>query len=480
MDYPQGKGRFNKQLAFLVRNLEYEYPEGRQSVMETLHLLIAKLGDTLLQEVVREVFWPLVSVMVNDESTNCREMASSLLQAAFLKADEDWTKSFVTLSKRIRNEGKGVQVRTALQCWTLYLEASKDKAKDSSFVLKKVAQLLAPADFDIEEWQLVYYALHTFRTISKYRSDDTFAPKAKPVWAAVQRHLSFPHLWVKQESAKLIGILFTDLTLASRDFLDSVPLVGSKDIAFSATEMCDLATKHLRLLRDGVTQDLASQAVRNLAFLGKCFAISGMNWQPTNRNEVPAEQDILLDAELVDDMEDKTAIAHLFESLAAILRREPAKARDLSQPLTRRADTLYPKSAAMQLMAVLSNAIPTSAIQDSSETVLLPLVHLTNPEVTAPSNSDASFKEAYDELVNNATELVDLLQKKLGTTEFVDTLQRVKKGIFERREEKRRKRKIEAVSMPEVVERRKARKREGEKIRRRERNLKERGKRRGW
>jgi U3 small nucleolar RNA-associated protein 20 len=75
---------------------------------------------------------------------------------------------------------------------------------------------------------------------------------------------------------------------------------------------------------------------------------------------------------------------------------------------------------------------------------------------------------------------MDLLQKKLGTTEYVQTLQRVQKGVAERRAERRRKRRIEQVSMPEVVERRKVKKREKEKIKRKEKGMMERGKRRGW
>ena len=78
MDYPQGRGRFTKQLTFLVRNLEYEYPEGRQSVMETVNLLLTKIGDALVQELVRAAFWPVVSIMINDESSDCKEMASGL------------------------------------------------------------------------------------------------------------------------------------------------------------------------------------------------------------------------------------------------------------------------------------------------------------------------------------------------------------------------------------------------------------------
>lgn len=69
MDYPQGKDRFSKQIAFIVKNLEYvmshsfhpslstlltcfryRYEEGRKSVLELLHLLLSKVQGDLVQD----------------------------------------------------------------------------------------------------------------------------------------------------------------------------------------------------------------------------------------------------------------------------------------------------------------------------------------------------------------------------------------------------------------------------------------------
>lgn len=52
MDYPQSKVRFSKQLAFLKDNLDYKHQEGRQSVMEAIHLLINKVGEDLIQDII--------------------------------------------------------------------------------------------------------------------------------------------------------------------------------------------------------------------------------------------------------------------------------------------------------------------------------------------------------------------------------------------------------------------------------------------
>src|SRR5205809_6210372 len=78
MEYPQGKHRLEKQLAFLVKNLEYKHQEGRQSILEVIHLLLTKVGNNLIQDITSTFFVPLVMVLVNDDSAECRQMAGVL------------------------------------------------------------------------------------------------------------------------------------------------------------------------------------------------------------------------------------------------------------------------------------------------------------------------------------------------------------------------------------------------------------------
>jgi U3 small nucleolar RNA-associated protein 20 len=128
----------------------------------------------------------------------------------------------------------------------------------------------------------------------------------------------------------------------------------------------------------------------------------------------------------------------------------------------------------------LVTVLPNPAILPSLVSILRPLVRLTDTDVVAPTSAEEAFNEAYKELVGGATELLDVIQKRVGTTEFVTALGGVRAQVTEKREERRRKRRLEAVAMPEVNERRKVRKREKEKVRRKEKNLVARGKRRGW
>lgn len=75
---------------------------------------------------------------------------------------------------------------------------------------------------------------------------------------------------------------------------------------------------------------------------------------------------------------------------------------------------------------------------------------------------------------------MSLLQKKLGTTEYIEHLTRVREGVKERREGRKVKRRIEAVAAPEKVGREKKRKGEKKREKRKEKSADQRAGRRGW
>ena len=466
MDYPQGKKRFSKQLSFLVRNLEYEYSEGRQSTMEALNLLLNKLrGDELIQQTVKDSFWPVVSIMVNDDSSDCRAMASGLVKTIISRANGDWIKGFLSLLRQLFAESsRKVQKRTALQCWKIYMEVAGDQAQDLDIVFRSIGSILAAETGDIESsWQLRYYALHAIQAIYEVFPERCVDDDSQSLWEKIIRHLLFPQSWVKLEATKLIGHLISVVLTEN-----STP--GNHGITLTAQLMCNIMHHLLRNLRDGITEELASLTVQYLAVLGQHFAESGVMWHSKSREKPDSEES---DCDAMDDDEEPqqqvTALRHLILELAGTLKRN-------TEPRI----SLVPRSAALKLITALCNNLPQTELEPCLEAIMHPLVHLIDMSVVAPATADDQFKEAYAELVAKATELMDLLQKKLGTVEFVKMLQVVKGKIAEQRDERRRKRRIEAVTQPEIVERRKMRKREKVKVKKKERITSFRSKRRGW
>ena len=483
IEYPQAKSRWAKQLGFLAKNFEYQYKEGRQSVMEAVHLLLSKTGDALTQDIVGTFFLPVIMVMANDESPECREMAGALLGELYNRANAEQLKAILTpLHGWLEQSDNMLLTSTGLQAMRIFFDTEcAKKEKEAQFVtdiLLHIVHPIARGDQN-EEWEVLYYALQLFIKVCKLFPAIGLSQDRAPLWKDICECLFFPHAWVKTCAANLVGIWLADLakTNASSGYGD-VPLVGSSDLKMDKDIMLSLIRASFRCLKTpGVTEDLAGQTVRNIVFLGRCFAQNGVEFSRKDTKEIVEEDS---GGESDDGDEDKppqpekrtkTALHFTFEQASGILRRET---------VTTRAESLVPKTASMRLLAALCNHLDTQQITPSLQIVLLPLQHLTDPSIPAPRSSDETYLTAHKALVSNSQEILDLLQKKFGTTEYVAQMTIAKERIKERREGRRTKRRIEAVADPEKFGRDKKRKNEKKREKRKEKSLGFRDQRRGW
>jgi len=484
LEYPQSRERFAKQLAFLVKNLEYQHQEGRQSVMETFHLLLSKVGHELTQDIIMTAFVPLVMVLINDDSGECREMAGALLKKLFQRADEERTQTFLSLLRTWLSQGEQpLLTRAALQIYQMYFDVSGAKSfKQTPFVQTRLVHILTSNAAAVEggDWELVYFALQTATALCKLFPESLFSGETASLWTQVQLCLSFPHAWVKLSAAKLLGLYIADFGRANAETgLRVLPLTGTSGLKLTPEDILQLTRSSVRILGvPGVSEDLAAQIVRNLVFLGRCMGASELLWSTSNTQdeiseaeEDSGEEDRGSSDGHVRAQDSKTAIQYLFERLSAILRRET---------VTTRGPSLVSKTASLQLIAALCSHLSPSTLLPSLQTILLPLHHLTDPSILTPYSSDEAFVTAYKALVSTSQEIMALLQKRLGTTDFVRQLAKVREGVKMRREQRRVKRRIEAVAEPEKVGRDKKRKGEKKREKRKERSGEERGRRRGW
>ena len=484
MDYPQSRDRFSKQLGFLVKNLDYQHQEGRQSVMETIHLLLSKVGHELTQEIIVTLFVPLVMVLINDNSAECREMASVLLKKVLERADEERTQTFLSLLRTwLGQNEQPLLTRAALQIYQIYFDLNGTNSdKQKVFVQARLMHIFKrnTASDGNGDWELVYFALQTATALCKLFPQSLFAVESAAFWSQVRPCLFYPHAWIKLSAAKLVGLYIADFGRANAETgLGSLPLAGTAGLVLTAEDIVQLTRASARILGvSGVSEELAAQSARNLVFLGRCMGASGLLW-PTSavQEEVSeAEQDSAdedrgsIDGPMTSP-QSKSAIQYLFERLSAILRRENA---------TTRAASLVSKTASLQLIAALSSHLSPTTLLPCLETILLPLHNLTDPSIPAPYSSDQDFVTAYKALVSTSQEIMALLQRKIGTTDFVSALSKVREGVKARREARRVKRRIEAVAEPEKVGREKKRKGEKKRDKRKERSGEERGRRRGW
>ena len=490
-EYPQAKSRWTKQLSFLVKNLEYKHPDGRQSVMDALHMLLSKTGDELAQDIVGTFFLPLVIVMANDEAPECREMAGALLGEIYSRADKEQMKAILTpLRAWLGQTDNMLLCSTGLQAMRIYFEVEEtDKEKQARFVIGILPDIIQPLlkDEANENWEALYFLLQLFTKLCKTAPSIGLAKQCAPIWTMIRECLFYPHVWIKTCAANLVGMWLADLAKANAEAgYSSLPLAGSEDLSLDRDAMLHLIRASTRCLRTpGVSEELAMQTVRNIVFLCRCSAQNNLEFTRLGTK----------DAELESDSEDenaadadapngsgkangdanapttKPAIRYVFEQTSSILRREL---------LTTRAPSLIPKTASIGLLAALCRHLDAEQIHPSLPIILLPLQHFTDSSIPAPRSSDVEFQNAYKALVSNCHEVLDLIQKKLGATDYVAQMAIVQESIRDRREGRRVKRRIEAVSNPEKYGQDKRRKNDRKRDKRKDKGLEFRGKRRGW
>lgn len=463
LDYPQGKDRWTKQTGFLIKNLDYEHVAGRHSVMEVLHGLLGKVGEDTLQPLLVTFFVGLVPRLGSDTDKSCRDMAGVLIGRVFESADSEREKTLrETVNKWMGADKKLAIRKAALQCWALFVRSSKPTNKFVDGLLDELETILEK-EVDVEspaERQFLIAALGLLTAICEVLPERAFVKKRSGLWTSVQQRSTAPVIDAQEAAAKLQGMLFNDAastTSKSERGLATLPLRASGGLELGASELKSACAVNLRILRTSSAEasEVVTHTVRNLVFLGRAFSANGMQWKERVA-EADAEDEV--EEEDKKDGQDTTAIGYLLSRLSAIVRRENTPA--------------FTRTAALQCQTALLNHL--SAPLPNITTLIRPLYSLTDPSIPQPPG------EAHAALCNLARETLDLLQKKLGSEVFVAEMGKAKRAAMEKRDERRRKRRIEAVSEPEKWAKEKKKKFDAKKTRMKEKGAEERGKRRGW
>ncbi|KAK5131210.1 hypothetical protein LTR08_001235 [Meristemomyces frigidus] len=465
LDYPQGKDRWNKQAGFFVENLRYQHATGRQSVMELLHQLLTKVPDEVLTQLAFTFFVALVPVLISDADPSCRQMAGILLAKLFERAEPGQLESFTSLlDKWLANDKKPMIQVAALQCWATHLRTRDVPTKQQHELRDSIARLLTTEETVVGP-QLLQAMLDTFAVMVEAAADTVFAASSSAIWQNIQQCLVAASPKAQETAAALIGTYFSHLasnTAKAGEGLATVPLRGSGGLRFDADDMrtvCRTSMNALMSSSKETTEELISQTVRNIAFLGRCFAANEMLWRDAeDDSEVEDDEDVQEVEDAKVQRRGSSALAYLLNRLSYIIRQDNF--------------AVTARTAALQCQAALVNQLQKDI--PNLQSVLRPLYSLTDPAIPQPQT------EAHRGLVDKARELLELVQKKVGTEAYVAAMGDTRKEARAKREERRQKRKIDAVAAPERWAREKKRKHEVTRAKKKVVSGEMRGRRRGW
>ncbi|EXJ91355.1 hypothetical protein A1O1_04467 [Capronia coronata CBS 617.96] len=467
LEYPQSSTRWSKQQKFLMKNLEYEYPEGRQSVMEAINTLVAKVKGDPAQELISTFFIPILLRMANDENKGCRELAGVLLGQLFRLADRSHLRDLLEpLKAWSEQEDNQALQKISLQAYSILLGTGAALEREEVVQIRDhLAKILqTPVTEEGDEWELLFQGLLLLSRLVETHPDVVLTQKQARLWLSVWKLLSHPNVWIQSTCASLTQEFFQHCTSSSD--LAKLPLVCDHGLRLGKEEFLEILKANVRIIkRTQGNEDLSGLAVQNLVFMCQCMDVNGLTMEVADKGDTNNEGAFAEDPDSDDEATAKKtkqipAIHYLLDQISRILRLETNR-------LTSAA--LGPKLSALTFLStVLPVLSDTSLAGHKVHDILLPLQHLTDPNTIQPRSADPSFAATYQTLIELAHEVIEKLQTKLGDTAYVRVLTEVSKMMRERREARRSKRRIERVAEPERAAREKRKKGDRKKERKKE------------
>ena len=470
IEYPQSQARLEKQIAFLLKNLEYEHTDGRVSVMEALHIILKKFGDKVLQPLLEACFIPLLLVVCNDKASECRELAGELIKMIFGKANNSLTENFLLLLNNwLEQTGQPALQRMSIRCWSMFIEAGQYLAPlQLNRLRSKLLDVLASdsnTGSDETEWEMIYLSLELFLKLSTSEARKGMQLLQDNIWSIIVSKLNFPHTWVKLTASRLVGILLTRTEDCDTKCSQSAQQnLGQKEPRLMISDMVYIMLCSFDVLDSLLlNEELAVQTAQNLFHLGCQFASDNLKVEDksllANNSALPSHT-----------MNSTGALAYLFVKAAGILPRHPSMIRS---------DNWRSQAAVLQLLSSLIQSLTSEAIVPSVKVILAPLHSLVVSDSKASTNCEQSVREAHKSILEKSNDIMDKLRDNFNV-EFLKALQEIRRETFEKRKERRAKRKLEAVNMPEKDLAKKRKKHELARRNRKEKSSQARGKRRGW
>ncbi|KAJ3843214.1 hypothetical protein F5878DRAFT_721627 [Lentinula raphanica] len=468
LDYPQGKGRLRNQMTFLTKNLSYEFESGRKSVLELLGAIISKFQTGLIQEYSDLLFIALVMVLANDDSSKCREMAAHLVKVLVGRLGERKRSEMLShLHTWSLQRTQTPLVRVSAQVYGLMVDVlEKEVGAFTSSILEDVQASLEESAKQVKsidadsmavdlEWQLPYHCLTTLAKVAKVCPELVTESKAID-WSLIVKHLLFPHAWVRTASSRLLGTFFSLATIQtplSDDSAHFSPL-SSLCMRTIAQKLCQqFKSEHL-------DDNLSLQTVKNLFFIGRCYAT--IPFATDTNDDVTTEED-RHDDELNEDDPDASQKDHplpwMFSKLSYQIRSALIAKRKYP---TGRPNWYHQPFAVLRWFAAMVTFLDATALERF-------LIHILSP-IYRIIEDDTIRDSKMNELKDTAVELRDLVQSKVGTTQFSSVYNQIRQNIVALQRERKETRVLQIATNPQAAASRKAHKNASKKESRKRKN----------
>jgi len=330
LEYPLGKKRLEKQINFLVSNLDFEHETGRESALTMLESVTIKFPAEIVEEYADLFFVSLIKQLVNGTSPLLRETASNCLQLLIDSVGPAKQDVLHSMAVCWMEQGSPELCRAAVQVVSLFVETMHKGysryVAETVPALKKVLLDNAPdldedghlvdrnASFTVDgveddAWEVVYLALGAVSKIfgvfpkelemsviiapaaseaAAAPADEDEAGRSKKkrrkdrgkvlvetgkgdensrMWSAVEAWLLYDHAWVRLAAARLFRVYIT-----ARDPAVFVKPAGNEYLALPGVVFRVGKAFTTQLESTRMSKDLGDVLVKNLVFVVRVLA----------------------------------------------------------------------------------------------------------------------------------------------------------------------------------------------------------------
>ncbi len=467
--YPLTTAKVAAFLQQAVRNLGYEYEEGRAAALGLLQSLVSRLPGPVLDEHAQMLLLPMVLRLVNDPSPKTRAAAAEAIGALLRRVSGDVFHTLLEyqcrwMHERENNEGLA---RAAAQSVGLFVDARPDLFKRGEGLGLELLVLLSQTLGAVEKrgpvsnvdaadletprerqgetalrWEMAYHCLGSLAKVYEKLPSmmDAFLqnePEGLVLLSATSELLCYRHAWVRLASSRLMGHYLdraaggsgktatTAATLASSTFLSD-----PANAAALARRLC------VQIDRPALSPELSVRAVKSLVFLTSALAQqpkgSGGKVVVQEEEEEDEDEKEQKEEEEEDGEVPKELLSWIFHRVSYMARR---KGEDRRCAVFR----FFAAVTTLESQALVERFLP----------------HMLSPLYRATTDGQAEASVHNNDAVELAKEVMGMVETKAGAAAFLHALSDVQKQAAQKRAGRKKARAIEAITNPEATAKRK-------------------------
>ncbi|XP_020586518.1 small subunit processome component 20 homolog [Phalaenopsis equestris] len=480
LEYHLSDKRLQQHMDFLLSNLSYEHPSGRESVLDMLHVILVKFPRSIIDSHVQSFFLHLVVSLANEQDQRVRSMVSTVLKELIGRTSQqmlqpilEYTLSWYFGEKQYLWSASAQVIGLLIEVWRGglrrhiigILQIARNILKTSIDAVE-IAEIGVKKESVVPFWKEAYYTLDMIEKMLIQFSELYFQLDFQEIWGLICKFLLHPHLWLQNISSRLVALYFNAAAEASR--ADSEKMNQNNLFLINPTRLFAISASTLKQLEVQVIGDSSGNIItQNLAFSICSLHSFAKRKSPTGLHAFwsmldAGEKSLYLEAfDLLGSRKAKRSFllyTSVTDESSVEKDRTTSDNEDLQslliKPILKRLGKIAMERENFQ-MKIVFNCIRTISSQIGEEGSRDYAIHLLLPLYKACEGFAGKVIE--DEIKQLAEEVRDSIRDVLGVENFVQVYNRIRKNLKGKRDLRINKQKLIAVMNPMLHAKRKLR-----------------------